>query len=414
MRSFRLAKGSYDWTADLIFLACAGISWAICVAGRSDLPAAAPRPPALLSNLLILYLSLLFAYFAPIVIHELGHAALGWFAKMQLIRFEVKPLCLYRLGSKWKVSLFSRRGVAGAVIMAPRDEDRIVPKFRMMIVGGPLFSVIYAGIVLAAARRVTWPFLVAGDDRVIAWLAVLVWPAIALSALANSVIPRVTAHGANTDMKVLMDLRVDGPAARRTGAILMIQREIFGKVPSKDLTDRWLALLEEPCDGSIKEAFGRLILQDAYWAKEQFDLYWRNDARARELIVSIPSRFAIRNMLSLNCACASAQCRQDTADAVALLSSIDQSIPGIAAPIAYLKALLAWRSEAFGEALPLCELAITGFLKAERQANVSVDRIVDELISMKHKLENREIFAIEHEWPGDRVPSVLPCSEPCS
>lgn len=189
--------------------------------------------------------------FVIVLVHELGHLIGG---RIQQFRFQmlvVGPLAVERDATTDRVSLkFNRNlelagGVAGCF---PVGEHDLVRRMIWMVLGGPIASVVFCGMSIAAAFVLpqgwwTSPLTLLG--------------AVSLLLGAATLIPMRNGSFV-TDGKRYLQLRRGGAEARRDAAQLTLMVQDRAGLPVESQSPTLLAQTLDPADGSMQEMFGRL------------------------------------------------------------------------------------------------------------------------------------------------------------
>jgi hypothetical protein len=210
----------------------------------------APALEAAASNRVVALLTALIAVFIVILVHELGHVFAGHLQGFRLHLLVVGPLRIERKSGVGRLTVgfnHSLQLAGGVAACAPVEEHDLVRRMQWFIAGGPLASLLLAGtatLISALFPVGAWSF----PSAVIALTSSLI-------ALVT-MIPAKTGNFA-TDGRRFLQLRRDGPVARRDAMqMLLTVRESQGMAVA-DVPAEWVAATLEPVDGSMHEVMAR-------------------------------------------------------------------------------------------------------------------------------------------------------------
>lgn len=206
---------------------------------------------------------LIVCWFVAVGVHELGHLLGGFSQGFRFVLFIVGPLKIDRhpATDRIRVGLNTSLELMGGVAACmPVEETHLVAKLRWLVAGGPLASLLLAGVCVAITAW--WP-----TELWSAWLLI-----IGLLSAMTGIGTMVPAQNGNfvTDGKRFLELWSDTPQARRDAAMLLyLVRDQTGAPISSHASERVAATLQ-PVDGSLHEVGGRCL---AYlWQLDRHDL----------------------------------------------------------------------------------------------------------------------------------------------
>jgi hypothetical protein len=101
------------------------------------------------SDFLVWVAELQLAILICIAVHELGHVLAGWASDMKLRTFQVGPFRWFHQRGKWKFKLIA--GMGGVTGMAPTRLSNVRGRSAFFTFGGPVASLVLAGISCVAA-----------------------------------------------------------------------------------------------------------------------------------------------------------------------------------------------------------------------------------------------------------------------
>jgi acyl-CoA thioesterase FadM len=191
-------------------------------------------------------------WFLVVLIHEAGHLAGGMLAGFKPALLIVGPLRLSWVDGRPQASLNRSLALAGGLASAAPDDDRDLPRrMLLMVIGGPLGSLMVGLLALAAL-----PF--AGG---LAWLVLFTGAALGFAVTAVTLIP-LHAGGFSSDGARIGMLLRGGPLAERWCAMaLLVGASMAGRLAETNpaIVARATALRDETVD-----ALGAAYLAYAY------------------------------------------------------------------------------------------------------------------------------------------------------
>ena len=202
-------------------------------------------------------LTFLLALSVAVFIHELGHLLFGLWAQMKFKSFLILGYGVTKTdeGLHW----FKSRTPLGAgyVIMDPatKDKTELVRRYRKFIIGGPLFSILYAMPLVALHWSLRDAAPRSFEGRID--LPIFVFMACALALLPGTLLP-FTAKGTNTDMKQLLILFGTHRARERFIALTTVAMQARAGVRAREWPSELLEVTVDPSDGSDMECRLRL------------------------------------------------------------------------------------------------------------------------------------------------------------
>ena len=195
--------------------------------------------------------SIIVGMFLAILVHELGHLVGGLRAGFEFRSLTVGPIEVRvengRL--KWERSPLMR-GVAGMVRMVPRGREDLERRLALLIVGGPIASLLWSALTYGLYRAAS-PFshskvFAEAVGYQLAFSALIM----GLSLLPGTLIQFSTRSGAATDMKLLLALWGKSEGRSRLVAHMLLAREILSAVRARDWSPELLERALVPEDGS--------------------------------------------------------------------------------------------------------------------------------------------------------------------
>jgi hypothetical protein len=189
-------------------------------------------------------LTLLGAYYAAVLLHELGHLSAGLAAGFAFRQFAVGPLVLNLENGGLRVRFASARLLGGGqVAMVPESTDRLRSRFLQFIAGGPAVTVLLFVVPLALRGGML------GNCVLIVNLLIAV----------SSLLP-YTINGRPTDAKLLLGLLRPGPAADRLATILFLLAIDSRGIAPRDWPADSLHVLEGEGGNSAYCEIGRMFV----------------------------------------------------------------------------------------------------------------------------------------------------------
>jgi hypothetical protein len=93
------------------------------------------------------------AWYVSVLIHELGHAIMGWLNDFSIQYFSVGSLLVYRELGSWKILWLKRLTAGGLYGGLPTQNDHLERRYIFMLLGGVLANSLTALIIYAALNR---------------------------------------------------------------------------------------------------------------------------------------------------------------------------------------------------------------------------------------------------------------------
>ena len=183
--------------------------------------------------------------------HEVGHLAGGWAVGGRFLLLVVGPFRWQRTPQGVRFSWNRRLNLAGGLAAClPSDDRDVRRRMATMIAGGPLASLLLAGLACGAAQLLPtlgWP---AGSS--IAWLVA------GMSALIFTVTAMPgEAGGFKTDGKRFLALRRRDAAAEQEAALLSLTVLALGGRRPADFAPATVAAATALDDGSLNAVYGQ-------------------------------------------------------------------------------------------------------------------------------------------------------------
>jgi hypothetical protein len=169
-------------------------------------------PPSQAPTLLLIVL----AEQAAVILHEAGHLLAGWGSDMVLRGFQVGPVTGQVRGGRWRFA-FSPYGFlgGGSVAMVPTHLRNIRGRKLLMILGGPVASLLTGCIGIALALSA------AGSSWESAWVFLALFGTIGLFGFLFNLTP-LRPEGAYSDGAQIYQIMSTGPWADRHLATAMV------------------------------------------------------------------------------------------------------------------------------------------------------------------------------------------------
>jgi hypothetical protein len=187
---------------------------------------------------------LVYGYFS-ILAHELGHLGFAISQKFDVRAIAVNRMILSRSAKGWQLRWARRPFAGGFLSSVPRSEDALNKRMFMMILGGPVASLLFAGISML-------PWLLQGwtGKTELAWLTAVL-SAISLHAAILNTVPMKTSYG-STDGRRMLDLIQNNRSGQRYAAIYAFNSNLHQGVRPSDvdpgIIERALAIPEKSSD----------------------------------------------------------------------------------------------------------------------------------------------------------------------
>lgn len=307
---------------------------------------------ALAAFIPVLILFIGFFGLLPVAVHELGHYLAGRSVGFDFVTFVVGPFGIREQKGRRVPYRVRPAPMGGYVAMLPPDEIDLVPRFRRFIVGGPLASLLWIVVVFGLWKLSGLPFVLpftdvperlsAGARFALMGFQVSAYAAIAM--LLGTLIPQriKSMGGLPNDMLRLIELRRDGPEARRMIALLILYRQLMSGTRARDLAPHLIADATAVQDDSTDELSG-LQLRWAYELNHDLAGIEPTARRHAELLEKLKQKLPAEWQASgtLLQAEHALIVRKDAEAARSLLETADHPHPQIAAARATLAAALA-------------------------------------------------------------------------
>lgn len=181
------------------------------------------RETSLFAHWWTLVLSMALLLFSAALVHELGHLAAGWAARLRFQTLLVGPLRIWRAGERLHVGLVRNFVLTrGMVASSPRSRNRLPQRLLLFTVGGPLASLLLFGAAM-------WLFWQIKDSRAVwqqaAWLVESAFMLALITAYftIGSLRPVATPDGPPADGERIAQLLRGGPEADRWCALFVLQ-----------------------------------------------------------------------------------------------------------------------------------------------------------------------------------------------
>ena len=205
---------------------------------------------------LLIYATLPVAWFGAVGFHELGHLAGGWLVRGQFLLLTVGPLMVRRTPKGIRVGWNRSVNVLGGLsVSVPKEPAQMTPKsVTVMILGGPVASLILAGVMFGLAR-------VLANYKLAGSFLAFVQHFSVITALLSSLVFFLTVYpktikGMKTDgSRILGLLRGDRRSEQEAAMLLLTAAGLAGERPanhSVELVARVISLK----DGSLFDFYG--------------------------------------------------------------------------------------------------------------------------------------------------------------
>jgi hypothetical protein len=205
--------------------------------------------------------SIVFAFFAwnvSVLIHELGHAVMGWFNGFRMQYFSVGSLMIYREFGFWKTLWLKRPPAFGLYGGLLAQNDHLERRYAFMLLGGVLANGLTALIIYTALARFGLEIPPLGNPT---WTSVLqvfsCWLLLINLALLFELLP-IKIRGFLTDGAQLLRIVRRDPKFTRDTAISMLLAHARNGIPASAWDSKMIALAT-----SIEDHSGSSVL--AFW-----------------------------------------------------------------------------------------------------------------------------------------------------
>lgn len=136
-------RKSIQWVVVLLALVGGAVGY---VGAQVGLQAAKDLPPAVPLALLALLVP---SFFFVIALHEAGHAWMGLRVDFDFRFYVVGPFMWEKENGEWKFKWNKNMNLSGGMVLClPTDSHNLSKRFALYAAGGPLASVLFAGIFL--------------------------------------------------------------------------------------------------------------------------------------------------------------------------------------------------------------------------------------------------------------------------
>jgi hypothetical protein len=282
------------------------------------------------------------ALYIAILIHELGHLVAGKVAGMITGGVCIGGLVIAKSGEHWVVRFQPRFLFGGFAMSLPVPGELRRSRFAWMVAGGPIASVLMAGVCWAAIAQY-------GDEGLFGdgeWIGTLFWSAVI--TIASSVIP-YSVRGIMSDGRRLWQLFRDPAATRRVLNLRALHAEEVRGVRPRD----WdAALVEAALETPTSESSYPYLQLLAYYRRvdlddEQGALVHLENALAAPQASGSP----VTRACYLEAACASADTRRNPAQARRWMERAAQVKRGKPEQLHGIEATIAMAEGRYGDAL---------------------------------------------------------------
>lgn len=273
------------------------------------------------SGAILLPVVLLEVIFA-LATHELGHLLMGWIVGFRFQLFVLGPLCIERdeteaLRVRWNRDLALYGGLAASV---PTDTRNLTARFAWYIAGGPLMSLLLAGLAILPIALFGLPANPIGK-LCLGWMGFCCGIIFLVTAIPmpNGVFL--------TDGARFLRLRRKDAFAKRDTALLHLFALAGARVRPADWDSETVEAALLPADGSLFECQARYLAylytldhQDSAQAGLHLD-------RVLEILPSLPR--SMQGFYRLEAAYFEAWWRRRKEEAAQLLAGVPAASPGI-------------------------------------------------------------------------------------
>lgn len=192
-------------------------------------------------------------FFVTVAFHELGHLVAGKIAGFRFRSIEVYGFGIRATPDGLRPFYVKSRFSGGFANMDMVGTDRLVSRYRLFILGGPIATIISLSFsiwfLVNVARQSTSGFL---------YLFAFIVLAANVSLALGCLVPMVV-KGMSTDALILMRVKGEGADQVRFIALTRIGLEIREGRRAKDWSLDLLEAVDQPADGSVQEMQARYL-----------------------------------------------------------------------------------------------------------------------------------------------------------
>jgi hypothetical protein len=218
------------------------------------------------SSIFSLFAGIMLAFLAryvSVLIHEIGHAVMGWLNGFSMQYFSVGSLMFYRELGSWKTLWLKRPTAGGLYGGLPNRNDHLERRYVLMLLGGVLANtlaalIIYAvltrfGVEISLFRNPTWSSI---------FQVFLCWLLIINLMLLIQLLP-MKSRGLLSDGAQLLRIVRHDPKFTRDSAITMLLSYAQNGVPASAWDSKMIALATSIEDHSAESVLAHWLAYSA-------------------------------------------------------------------------------------------------------------------------------------------------------
>lgn len=239
--------------------ACAVVGYAAMQLVVRLLPRIEGGKAARLCTLALTLVSAVVVWLIAVGVHEAGHLLGGWLRGGRFLLYQVGPFRLKRSPSGIRWSLNRGVNVFGGLAACQLPENgNLVSRFRTLLIGGPLASLVLALAALA------WTAAMAQSDERVPWPEASGRIFLALLGFTSSLIFVVTVFpfengGFRSDGRRYLNLLSSGPAARQEAAMLVLSFASYAGTRPRDFKPETVAEALSLRDDSLWDRYAQWL-----------------------------------------------------------------------------------------------------------------------------------------------------------